>query len=76
MIKTVLEKMDGKRNLADVSTKLLTVEQLRRFCPSAFFGYLLALSRRLRQVVGRHEVAQGATSQRRRAHQRSTLPNN
>ena len=27
MIKTVLENMDGKRNLADVSAKLLTVEQ-------------------------------------------------
>jgi len=27
MIKTVLENMAGKRNLADVSAKLLTVEQ-------------------------------------------------
>jgi len=27
MIKTVLENMDGKRNLADVSAKILTVEQ-------------------------------------------------
>jgi len=27
MIKTVLENMDGKRTLADVSAKLLTVEQ-------------------------------------------------
>jgi len=27
MIKTVLEKMDGKRNIADVSAKLLAVEQ-------------------------------------------------
>jgi len=29
MIKTVLENMVGKRNLADVSAKLLTVEQRR-----------------------------------------------
>jgi len=29
MIKTVLENMVGKRNLADVNAKLLTVEQRR-----------------------------------------------
>jgi len=36
MIKTVMENMDGKRNLADVSAKPLTVEQRgsRRRSPS------------------------------------------
>jgi len=36
VIKTVLENMDGKQNLVDVSTKLLTAEQCWRFCPSSF----------------------------------------
>jgi len=33
-----------------------------------FFCYFLAIYRRYRHVVGSLEVAQGATSQRRRAH--------
>ena len=41
----------------------------RRFCPFAFFVYILAISRRHRHVVGNHEVARGATSHGRRAHQ-------
>ena len=43
---------------------------------SLFLGYFLAISRRHRHVVGNHEVARRATSRRRRAHQRSTLPYN
>jgi len=53
-----------------------SVRHRRRFCLFAFFGYFLAISRRHRHVVGSHEVAQRSTSQRRRAHQRSTLPYN
>jgi len=41
-----------------------------------FFCYFLAISRRHRHVEGSHEVAQGSTYQRRRAHQRRTLPYN
>jgi len=41
----------------------------RRFCPFACFGYILAISRRHRHVVGNLEVAQEATSHGRRAHQ-------
>jgi len=48
----------------------------RRFCPFAFLGYFLATSRRRRHVGGSHEVAQGAASHRRRAHEGSTLAYN
>jgi len=63
--------MKGSRNMLRGHT-----QHRRRFCPSAFLGYFLVISRRRRHVAGRHEVAQVPTSQRRRAHQRSTLPYN
>jgi len=58
------------------SRQILSRPQRRQFCPFSFFGYFLAISRRHGHVMGSHEVAQGATSQRRLAHQRSTLPYN
>jgi len=60
--------------LAAIGAAAKVTPHRRRFCPSAFFGYFLEISRRHRHVVGRHEVSEGATSQRRRAHQKSALP--